>query len=900
MARTTICFGLCALFVALAGCETKPGTVVEDGSTNPADQETGAPLLGADNGEPSDPQAPEDPAPQDPDPQTPDNISDNPADLPDEEPTNTDQPPADPNEREPAVWNPAFDASATGALSAVWGSAPDDVWVVGGKPDQGEIYHFDGQAWQAMDVPDVPLLVWVYGFEPDDVYAVGLGGGAVHYDGQSWTAMSTGTTEDLWGVWGSAPDDIWVVGGNVGQGEPTILHYNGASFSAVTAPANDRDATSLFKVWGIGSKVFAVGERGLIIQFEEGRWFQVPAGANADEDFVALWGTSEDHIVAVGGRSSARLSVYDGTSWTTTRPNGIPGLNAIYMVEPDEAVVGGVSGYVGSYNPLTDTLTTHEADTNLAVHGAWGDRGGRYYAVGGRFATPFSGVALLRTFGDPGISPAPPLDAAPECMASSDCPTGRTCQSGACAFAPGCSGEDDDSDGWLNSCDNCKNHANADQADADGDGQGDACDACPGFDDAADVDGDGVPDGCDICIGSDDTLDTDADGVPDGCDLCPGGNDAADADTDGVPDGCDKCPGFDDSVDADNDGVPDNCDACAGFDDNNDADGDSVPDACDICPDFDDSEDDDGDGIPNGCDACNGNIADDVDADGVPDACDICDGFDDNADADTDGIPDGCDACPGADDKDDADTDGVPDGCDICSGGDDSLDSDGDTVPNFCDACPGFDDNADADADGVPDDCDICSGANDTEDADADGVPDGCDICAGFDDNVDSDGNGIPDGCCAAEPDCLLGETCTAGFCEAVAVDIELGTGNPYAKIVQGGQMPMVQGFQGFGELRLGYQTLGFTANGSATISLSVIMVDDGTVVLNVPPAAGNPFVEIAPGINQQLNDFWFIFLNPATLFGREANLVLTITDETNPAISVTIQQTVVIVDANG
>ena len=40
------------------------------------------------------------------------------------------------------------------------------------------------------------------------------------------------------------------------------------------------------KVWGIGSKVFAVGERGLIIQYDGRAWAQVPAGAAARIRFL--------------------------------------------------------------------------------------------------------------------------------------------------------------------------------------------------------------------------------------------------------------------------------------------------------------------------------------------------------------------------------------------------------------------------------------------------------------------------------------------------------------------------------------------------------------------------------------------------------------------------------------
>jgi len=1005
---------------------------------------------------------------------------------------------------EQPVWRKAFDATSVGALSGVWGSGPDDVFMVGGTPAGGEIYHFDGSEWRAMTVPEVPLLVWAFGFSSSNVLAVGVGGGIVRYDGTDWRVLPSGTTEDLWGVWGRAPDDVWIVGGTVGQGDPVLLHYDGSTIVAYEVPQNDRNASALFKVWGIGSKTFAVGERGLILENDAGAWFQVPAGPRADEDFVSLWGTSDDHIVAVGGRSGARIARYDGTAWTTMAPLGVPGLNAVYMTGPDEAVVGGVDGFVGSFDPTSGVLTPDPPISDLPVHAAWGDGAGAVYAVGGRFATPYAGFAAVRAIGGLAVDPVPPRDLPPECVVDTDCAPGRVCSEGACVPAPGCAGPDTDGDGWLDDCDDCVLVPDPEQRDSDGDGRGDACDACPGFDDAIDADADGVPDACDVCAGSNDALDDDQDGVPDGCDVCHGFADAIDTDGDGVFDGCDRCPGFDDKVDADGDGVadgcdacpgysdasdsdgdgvpngcdhcpgaddridsdsdgvadgcdacagfddaldadgdtvPDDCDACPGHDDRDDADGDSVPDGCDtcpqhddlvdsdadgvadgcdlcagfsdtedtdgdgvpdgcdlcdgeddsldadhdgvpdgcdVCPGFDDSEDTDGDGVPNGCDVCDGDDIEDADADGVPDACDICAGFDDGVDSDLDGAPDGCDLCPGSDDTLDADADGVPDACDICPGGDDRVDTDADGVPdgcdpcpadspddsdgdgvcdsvdrcpgfddsidddldtvpnacdrcngfddrndldrdsipdacdvcagfddlvdddadgvpNGCDLCPSFDDALDADHDGVPDGCDRCAGSDDRQDTDGDGVPDGCDVCAGaddsidtdadgvpdgcdacpgsddlldndgdgtpdgcdvcpgHDDSVDSDGNGIPDGCCAAETDCALGEQCDAGVCQPVSVDVQVGYGNPFVALSEGGDLPLLRGFQGYTELYLSYRTKGFTPSGLGYVKVELVATDtNDRLILSYNYRT---FYSIAPDINEYLLD---------------------------------------------
>jgi hypothetical protein len=315
-------------------------------------------------------------------------------------------PGTDPNDAGPngpdVVWETAFDPSLVGSISGVWGSGPSDVFAVGGE-DTGVVVHYDGNEWTTMDVPTVGLLVWVYGFGPDDVFAVGVDGGAIHYDGSTWTALDSGTEQDLWGVFGHASNDVWVVGGDTDEGDPIILHWDGSAFTPVTIDAaeNPNGARSLFKVWGIGSKVFAVGQRGLILEYSGGSWLRRPAGAEADDDFVSLWGTSEDHIVAVGGRANARIATWDGSAWDTIAPSGIGGLSAVFMAEAGSALVGGVEGTVASFDVSTQELAFEDPDTRLDIHAIWGDGAGKHYAVGGTFLPGnHRGVALVRSVAD--------------------------------------------------------------------------------------------------------------------------------------------------------------------------------------------------------------------------------------------------------------------------------------------------------------------------------------------------------------------------------------------------------------------------------------------------------------------------------------------------------------------
>ena len=298
------------------------------------------------------------------------------------------------------VWEQAFDTTEAPALFGVWGSGPHDVFIVGGTETTASIYHYDGGDWQPMEAPPVAALIWSIGFGPDDVFAVGLRGAVVHYDGRSWSVLDSGTEDDLWGIFGFERDDLWLVGGDPFGEEPTILHYDGQQFErhSVDPEHNAHGARALFKVFGIGERLFAVGSRGQAFEYRDGIWQNSPTGAAANQDFVSLWGTAEDDLVLVGGRANARIATFDGSGWNTRAEPGLGGLNAVHMPRRGLAVIGGVEGFVGRYEVGEDRIVAEEQDvTDLDVHAVWGDGQGKHYAVAGDFFPPYAGAALVRT-----------------------------------------------------------------------------------------------------------------------------------------------------------------------------------------------------------------------------------------------------------------------------------------------------------------------------------------------------------------------------------------------------------------------------------------------------------------------------------------------------------------------
>ncbi|MGF1469779.1 MAG: hypothetical protein ACFCGT_26950 [Sandaracinaceae bacterium] len=322
-------------------------------------------------------------------------------------------------------WEPAFLTAADpdepgyarvepGWLMNVWALSPTEVFAVGGDADDGtggRILRSDGDGWADVDHGlAVPLLNWITGFGPDDLWVVGVEGTMIHHDGSTWARVEVPTQEDLWGIWGAAPDDIWAVGGSGRSGaEAILLRYDGSAWSQVPLPELDRERVrALFKVWGTSAdNVYAVGQRGVLLRFDGSAWSQIVLPDVAD-DLIALWGSDPDHITVVGGRGNGVVAVWNGAEWRTARVSPTPGLNGVWMRDPRVAHVVGEPDFISGGVLATLDLETLELTlaepprlaedrrTFHAVHGV----DGRLYAVGGNLAKasnePSVGIAFTR------------------------------------------------------------------------------------------------------------------------------------------------------------------------------------------------------------------------------------------------------------------------------------------------------------------------------------------------------------------------------------------------------------------------------------------------------------------------------------------------------------------------
>jgi hypothetical protein len=275
-------------------------------------------------------------------------------------------------------------------------------WLAfGGAPDRGVIIRSDDlSAWTVEQTPEVPLLNWGQLFADGTAIVVGNAGTALRFDGSHWSRQELPTREDLWGVWGTQPNDVWAVGG-AGQreGQATLLHYDGRSWSTVAIPQLERpNVWALYKVWGsAGDDVYAVGQRGAVLHYDGSSWRE--QGVGIGEDLIAVYGTARDRIAIVGGRSSGVIAAFDGIAWRTRQLAPMAGLNGVWMGDPDTIHVAGAEGTLAQLDFATLTAEPEYQPTRLTFHALHG-AGQRVLAVGGNLGAsqpPYQGLARVRS-----------------------------------------------------------------------------------------------------------------------------------------------------------------------------------------------------------------------------------------------------------------------------------------------------------------------------------------------------------------------------------------------------------------------------------------------------------------------------------------------------------------------
>lgn len=235
------------------------------------------------------------------------------------------------------------EASGSTNLSAVWGTSANDVWTVGSQT----ILHYDGASWSSVsNVADGAILTGVSGTSSSQLWAVGFMisanvGSIAHYDGTRWSSFSLTYRSGPFAVWGASSSDVWAVGYRRADliNSGSITHYDGSSWSTVSP----NDSSFLRGVWGASrSSIWAVGEEGAVsagtIVFYDGVHWSRNWTGNALTPLYSVWGTSGTNVWAVGDV----VLHFNGGRWSSV-PSPISGtLRGVWASSPrDVWAVGG-------------------------------------------------------------------------------------------------------------------------------------------------------------------------------------------------------------------------------------------------------------------------------------------------------------------------------------------------------------------------------------------------------------------------------------------------------------------------------------------------------------------------------------------------------------------------------
>lgn len=125
--------------------------------------------------------------------------------------------------------NEELDTRTKRNLFGIWANE-GVVWLAGegGVLRRMTRERIDTRVFEVIPSPVTTTLRAVFGFSPDDVWAVGDAATVIHWDGTRWTKLTTpfdsaSVKPKLSSIWGSGPNDVWI------GGTGTMLHFEGVA-----------------------------------------------------------------------------------------------------------------------------------------------------------------------------------------------------------------------------------------------------------------------------------------------------------------------------------------------------------------------------------------------------------------------------------------------------------------------------------------------------------------------------------------------------------------------------------------------------------------------------------------------------------------------------------------------
>ncbi len=314
----------------------------------------------------------------------------------------------------------SFPVSRLVALNAVWGSGPNDVWAVGTR---GTVLHGDGKDFVVVPSGTSDVLFSVWGTAKDDVWILGATApmhsdgfhagstGFVQVRGASWNAPYA-TSGRIWSGYSDSNGRVWIAGEPSRRfGVSSSLWYldDGATTndagdarkalwaSADLCSASKPCTPKLRRIWGTGSRIWAVGGAGQILHTADVRNGEAVLFSEQDSatrnDLEDVWGSSPDDVWAVGAGGTIRHGTGTASVWSAVPSPTTANLHAVWGSGPSDVWAVGNDGAVLHFDGQAWTLATiglPPGDSPTHLFGIWGSGPDDVWIVG-------EGIILHRT-----------------------------------------------------------------------------------------------------------------------------------------------------------------------------------------------------------------------------------------------------------------------------------------------------------------------------------------------------------------------------------------------------------------------------------------------------------------------------------------------------------------------
>jgi hypothetical protein len=239
-------------------------------------------------------------------------------------------------------------------LNAVTATSATDAWAAGiSVTSAGRrtlMLHWNGTTWTRVPSPTPGMYVTLAGVAASSTSQAWVAGVynspyqtlTLRWNGTAWKyvrspdpATGNGARNSLTGVAATSASNAWAVGWDATSsslGKTLVLHWSGATWDKVAAPAPGRGsgltgvaATSASSAWAVGSYGNGAVSHTLVLQWNGTAWTRAtspsPGGPSGYDELEAVAASSATDAWAVGyydsGQTEGTLILHwNGTTWT--------------------------------------------------------------------------------------------------------------------------------------------------------------------------------------------------------------------------------------------------------------------------------------------------------------------------------------------------------------------------------------------------------------------------------------------------------------------------------------------------------------------------------------------------------------------------------------------------------